>query len=505
MTEQQGENSDLAYYNVGGHAFAVPSYYKLEAALGNGAFGVVSSAINAQHDPPLACAIKKVTSAFRDLDSARKLVRELRLLQHFSGHPNIISLLDVVKPTEAEYDSMYLVTDLLETDLARLLKGVEALSMEHIQYFLSQILSGLDAIHQAKVLHRDLKPENIFVKSTCELKIGDFGLARDGSHPAMSEYVVTRWWRSPELLLNWGSGKYDYAIDIWSVGCIFAEMLSTRHTALFPGEHTIAQLHRVLNVTGTPADEVLIGSENARKHIKSLPKTTRADLRQYRRPGDKETYWPEDVPDTCMDFVHQVLQFDPSQRPTAATLRRHPCLGDYVYDSEEDEEDEFEVHEFSPVFEDHMKTVGDAREIANATIAQYHPDFLNVPNVKVHPKISAVTYDVEADDTARENTADLSMYDAASRSALASQTVELLDTLSLSGASIETSVLNKVTQQALQGAEKEGIEQAVQECGLVWEGEKGFTSDLTEAEIARFRCTLGQILDTSGMHLNKKE
>ncbi len=114
-----------------------------------------------------------------------------------------------------------------------------------MQYFLYQLLRGLKYIHSANVLHRDLKPSNLLVNANCELKIADFGLARTTSDTNfMTEYVVTRWYRAPELLLN--CSEYTEAIDVWSVGCIFMELLNRK--PLFPGKDYVQQLVLITEV-----------------------------------------------------------------------------------------------------------------------------------------------------------------------------------------------------------------------------------------------------------------
>ena len=114
-----------------------------------------------------------------------------------------------------------------------------------VQYFLYQILRGLKYIHSANVLHRDLKPSNLLLNANCDLKICDFGLARVTSETDfMTEYVVTRWYRAPELLLN--SSDYTAAIDVWSVGCIFMELMDRK--PLFPGRDHVHQLRLLMEV-----------------------------------------------------------------------------------------------------------------------------------------------------------------------------------------------------------------------------------------------------------------
>jgi mitogen-activated protein kinase 1/3 len=149
-----------------------------------------------------------------------------------------------------DFIDVYLVTDLMETDLHRIIYSKQKLSIDHVQYFIYQVLRGLKYIHSCGVLHRDLKPSNLLVNSNCDLKICDFGLARgiegkaneDGRAGTMllTEYVVTRWYRAPEIML--ACHEYSYPIDVYSVGCILAELILRKPWA--PGEDYIDQVCR---------------------------------------------------------------------------------------------------------------------------------------------------------------------------------------------------------------------------------------------------------------------
>lgn len=130
-----------------------------------------------------------------------------------------------------DFEDVYIVSELMDTDLHQIISSGQNLSDDHCQYFMYQILRGLKYIHSAQVLHRDLKPSNILVNENCDLKICDFGLARI-TDIEMTGYVSTRYYRAPEIMLTWQ--HYDKAVDIWSVGCIFAEMLIGQ--PLFPGK-----------------------------------------------------------------------------------------------------------------------------------------------------------------------------------------------------------------------------------------------------------------------------
>merc|ERR1711871_1024485 len=119
-----------------------------------------------------------------------------------------------------DFSDAYIITDLMESDLDRIISSSQPLTEQHFQYFLYQILRGLKYIHSANVLHRDLKPSNLLVNSNCDLAICDFGLARGinaNADDTLTEYVVTRWYRAPELLTD--NRTYGSAVDVWSVGC----------------------------------------------------------------------------------------------------------------------------------------------------------------------------------------------------------------------------------------------------------------------------------------------
>ncbi|XP_058164979.1 mitogen-activated protein kinase 11 isoform X3 [Dasypus novemcinctus] len=225
--------------------------------VGSGAYGSVCSAYDARLRQKVA--VKKLSRPFQSLIHARRTYRELRLLKHLK-HENVIGLLDVFTPAASidDFSEVYLVTTLMGADLNNIVK-CQALSDEHVQFLVYQLLRGLKYIHSAGIIHRDLKPSNVAVNEDCELRILDFGLARQADEE-MTGYVATRWYRAPEIMLNWM--HYNQTVDIWSVGCIMAELLQGK--ALFPGNDYIDQLKRIMEVVGTPSPEVLakISSEH---------------------------------------------------------------------------------------------------------------------------------------------------------------------------------------------------------------------------------------------------
>ncbi|KAJ3222831.1 MAPK protein hog1 [Clydaea vesicula] len=238
--------------------------------IGMGSFGLVCSAKDTLKQ--ISVAIKKISKPFSNPVLAKRTFRELSLLKLLQ-HQNIISLNDVFMSPQ---DDIYFVSDLLGTDLHRLLSTTR-LESQYIQYFIFQILSGLKYVHAAGVIHRDLKPSNILVNENCDLKICDFGLAR-ATELQMTGYVATRYYRAPEIMLTWQ--HYDNKVDMWSVGCIFAEMLEGK--VLFPGTDHVNQFSIITELLGTPSDEVIksICSENTSRFVQSLPKREKVSFKE---------------------------------------------------------------------------------------------------------------------------------------------------------------------------------------------------------------------------------
>uniref|UniRef100_A0A8C6TJW6 Mitogen-activated protein kinase n=1 Tax=Neogobius melanostomus TaxID=47308 RepID=A0A8C6TJW6_9GOBI len=228
---------------VKGQIFDVGPRYTNLSYIGEGAYGMVCSAMDNMTSQRVA--IKKI-SPFEHQTYCQRTLREIKILLRFH-HENIIGINDILRARHIDnMRDVYIVQTLMETDLYKLLKS-QRLSNDHVCYFLYQILRGLKYIHSANVLHRDLKPSNLLINTTCDLKICDFGLARiaDPEHDHtgfLTEYVATRWYRAPEIMLN--SKGYSKSIDIWSVGCILAEMLSNK--PIFPGKHYLDQLNHIL-------------------------------------------------------------------------------------------------------------------------------------------------------------------------------------------------------------------------------------------------------------------
>lgn len=299
--------------------FEVDTKYIPIKPIGKGAYGVVCSSMDMETQEKVA--IKKIHNVFGTRIDALRTLRELMLLRHIK-HQNVIALKDVMMPMQRNcFKDLYLVYDLMDTDLHQIIKSPQPLSNDHCKYFIFQLLCGLKYLHSANVLHRDLKPGNLLVNSNCELKICDFGLARTGNGKGqfMTEYVVTRWYRAPELLL--GCDNYGTSIDVWSVGCIFAEILGRK--PLFPGTECLSQLKLIISVLGSQpeTDLAFIDNPKAKRFIASLPFTRGAHF--------ASLYPQADI--LATDLLRRMLVFDPSKRITVADALSHPYLSD-LYD-----------------------------------------------------------------------------------------------------------------------------------------------------------------------------
>ena len=316
--EDEDDPYELTKFVVCGNLFEVKKKYVPIKPIGKGAYGIVCSAKDEKLNTKVA--IKKITNAFENVVDAKRTLREIKLLRHLR-HENIVPITDCMLPSKEEeysFNDVYVMYELMDTDLHQIIRSDQPLTDDHCQYFVYQLLRGLKYIHSADVLHRDLKPSNLLLNANCDLKICDFGLARtntqDTNRDFMTEYVVTRWYRAPELLLS--CAEYSVAIDVWSCGCILAELLGRK--PLFPGKDYVHQLNLITKVIGTPDEQDLyfVTSDKARRYLRQLP---------YSKPMDFKRLYPEANPLAC-DLIEKMLIFNPEKRINVEECLKHPYL-----------------------------------------------------------------------------------------------------------------------------------------------------------------------------------
>jgi len=323
--------------------------YEIVQKLGRGAYGIVWKAIDKKTREVVA--LKKCFDAFQNATDAQRTFREIMFLQELNGHENIVRLLNVLKADNDQ--DIYLICDYMESDLHAVIRA-NILEEIHKQYIIYQLLKSIKYMHSVQMLHRDIKPSNLLLNSDCQVKVCDFGLARsvvqqndNAQNPVLTDYVATRWYRAPEILL--GSTSYTKGVDLWSVGCILGELLSGK--PIFPGTSTMNQLDRIMEVTGRPSPEDIeaIKSPFAATMLESLPVS---------RPRPLNEMFPSATAE-ALDLLRICMQFNPNKRPSAKEALRHPYV--VQFHNPEDELDGDRVIRI-PIDDNTKLTVQDYRE-----------------------------------------------------------------------------------------------------------------------------------------------
>eukprot|EP00456_Euglypha_rotunda_P043027 TRINITY_DN3361_c0_g1_i1.p1 TRINITY_DN3361_c0_g1~~TRINITY_DN3361_c0_g1_i1.p1 ORF type:complete len:317 (-),score=50.41 TRINITY_DN3361_c0_g1_i1:19-969(-) len=279
-------------------------YHKIEK-LGEGTYGVVYKAKdNVSGD---IVALKKIRLEAEDEGVPSTAIREISLLKELA-HPNIVSLRNVVH----QENKLYLEFEYLDQDLKKYMDLCgKSLHQMLVKSYLYQLVKGIAHCHAHRVLHRDLKPQNLLIDKKGVLKLADFGLARAFGVPVRTytHEVVTLWYRAPEILL--GGKQYSTPVDIWSIGCIFAEMVT--RVPLFPGDSEIDQLFRIFRCLGTPTEEMWPG-------VSSYP-----DFKSTFPQWSPQT-WKSAVSgldELGLDLLAKMLTYEPSKRISARDALKH--------------------------------------------------------------------------------------------------------------------------------------------------------------------------------------
>ncbi|KAG0577463.1 hypothetical protein M758_5G151000 [Ceratodon purpureus] len=299
--------------------------YHVGQKLGKGAYGIVWKAVDRRTNEVVA--LKKIFDAFQNSTDAQRTFREVMFLQEMNDHENIIKLFNVLK---AENDrDLYLVFEFMETDLHAVIRA-NILEEIHKQFIMYQLFKALKFMHSGELLHRDIKPSNLLLDSECQVKLADFGLARSvaqlkedaGNAQVLTDYVATRWYRAPEILL--GSTQYTFGVDMWSSGCILGELLNGK--PVFPGTSTMNQIEKILEVIGRPAPEDIAALQSpfAATMLENMPINTKPFHNVFPKASSE-----------ALDLLKKLLHFNPYKRMTAEEALRHPYLAQFHNPSDE--------------------------------------------------------------------------------------------------------------------------------------------------------------------------
>ncbi|KAJ1607314.1 SAP+PHD+MIZ domain-containing protein [Cryptosporidium canis] len=363
--------------------------YELVKKLGKGAYGIVWKSIDRRTGEIVA--VKKIFDAFQNSTDAQRTFREVMILTELSGHENIVNLLNVLR---ADNDrDVYLVFDYMETDLHAVIRA-NILEPVHKQYVVYQLIKVIKYLHSGGLLHRDMKPSNILLNAECHVKVADFGLSRSfintrrvtnhlpskmdnkteilgDDQPILTDYVATRWYRAPEILL--GSTKYTKGIDMWSLGCILGEILCGK--PIFPGSSTMNQLERIINVIDFPSNEDIesIQSPFALTMIESLKEKVEVN-----QPNKKDILFKwrnlllkinpkADCNEQALDLLDKLLQFNPNKRISAKDALKHPFVSVFHNPDEEPDCDHIIT---IPVNDNVKQSIDDYRNLVYSEISR---------------------------------------------------------------------------------------------------------------------------------------
>lgn len=325
MAADGSDSSDWYTAECGTSQYTLPKRYQDLRPLGQGAFGTVIRATDTETGKDVA--IKKMLRPFQTEVHAKRTYRELKLLMHLNHEEaQIVQLYNVFTPDKTidNFQTLYFVLNFVDFDLSKVIKRGRPFTEEHIKLLVYSLLRGLKFIHSAGVIHRDLKPTNIGLSQNSDLTILDFGLARVATTGLQTGYVATRWWRAPEVFINWE--RYDEKVDIWSVGCIMAELIILK--PLFAGTDHIDQLTKIFDIVGTPAlptlDEVC--EPYARDYINKLPTKPKQDYAKlfgHKYEGTSRTPVSGISPEGIA-LLDRLLSFDHRTRPTAKEALSDP-------------------------------------------------------------------------------------------------------------------------------------------------------------------------------------
>lgn len=283
--------------------------YRILGKKGEGTFSEVLKVQDIQDGTYFAC--KKMKQRYESIDQVNNL-REIQAMRRLNPHGNVVDLKDII--FDKKSGTLALICELMDMNLYEMIRGRHHyISESKVKNYMYQLCKSIDHMHRNGIFHRDVKPENILIKDDV-VKLADFGSCRSVySKQPFTEYISTRWYRAPECLLT--DGYYSYKMDMWSVGCVFFEVLSLR--PLFPGSNEVDQIAKIHEVLGTPSTNILKKLQNKSRSMNfNFPAKTGTGLR---------VLLPHDhVSKECIELIELMCTYDPDERITAKQALRHP-------------------------------------------------------------------------------------------------------------------------------------------------------------------------------------
>jgi len=359
-----------------------PPHLKVIRQLGSGSYGSVHLCEDTRTGSQVA--VKHVKRA---PSHGKSMLREINLLARLR-HDNLLCLLDLPAVPSRDFEDIFLVLPYMPADLHKVIHSKsQSLSDKHVQVIITQILRALGHLHAAGVAHRDLKPANVLISHDCKVKICDFGLSRgdmqldaaadepDQVQGVLTEYVVTRWYRAPEVMLL--PKQYTSAVDVWSVGCILGEILLRK--ALFQGKNHVDMVCKFAETLGTPSESELAWlphDTDAYRFVKKVCPPSKGMSLATLLPGSSSA---------CRDLLTGLLRWHPGQRLTAALAQEHEYLRAY-----RPKEPPTPPAPFDWSFDGFRPTTENVRERLYRECARYHPEILERDRVSTSAAPAAV-------------------------------------------------------------------------------------------------------------------
>ncbi|XP_038072169.1 MAPK/MAK/MRK overlapping kinase-like isoform X2 [Patiria miniata] len=285
--------------------------YRVLGKKGEGTFSEVLKCQHIKDGTYYAC--KKMKQTYDSLEQVNNL-REIQAMRRLSPHENILELIEVI--FDKKTGTLALLCELMDMNIYELIRGRRHyLAETKVKSYMYQLLKSLDHMHRNGIFHRDVKPENILVKDDL-LKLADFGSCRSVySKQPYTEYISTRWYRAPECLLT--DGYYTYKMDLWSVGCVFFEVLSLH--PLFPGANEVDQIAKIHDIMGTPDASILNKLRNKTRGMNfNFPPKKGTGIQKLLPHASQES----------IELIFQLCTYDPDERISAKQALKHPYFKD---------------------------------------------------------------------------------------------------------------------------------------------------------------------------------